>query len=205
MKKAQFTPPLGPSILTLPLAEFWYNTSYHFALGRSPFEASYGHPPRHFGISNLHSASVPELDEWLKERDLLTQLIQQHLSRAQQHMKSQADKGHSERHFDVGTLVYLKLQPYIQTSVAARSNQKLAFRFYGPFKILQRVGNVAYKLDLPAHCKIHPVVHVSQLKLHVAPTEQVLLDVSEVPLEASSVIQPVAALDHRLVSVGSTS
>jgi len=133
----------------LPLAEFSYNTSYHSALGRSPFEALYGHPPRHFGISNMNAASVPELEEWLKERDLLSQIIKQHLLRAQQRMKVQADKERSERQFEVGSLVYLKLQPYTQTSVAPRSNQKLAFRFYGPFKILKRIGKVAYHLDLP--------------------------------------------------------
>jgi len=115
----------------LPLAEFWYNTSCHSALGRSPFEALYGHPPRHFGISNMNATSVPELEEWLKERDLLSQIIKQHLLRAQQRMKVQADKGRSEHQFEVGSLVYLKLQPYIQTSVAPRSNKKLAFRFYG--------------------------------------------------------------------------
>jgi len=86
-------------------------------------------------------------------------------------MKVQADKGRSERQFEVGSLVYLKLQPYIQTSVAPWSNQKLAFRFYGPFKILKRIGKVAYHLDLPESCKIHPVVHVSQLKMHVPPNE----------------------------------
>ena len=100
-------------------------------MGRSPFEALYGHPPRYFGISNMNAASVPELEEWLKERDLLSQIIKQHLLRAQQRMKVQADKGRSERQFEVGSLVYLKLQPYIQTSVAPRSNKKLAFRFYG--------------------------------------------------------------------------
>ena len=115
----------------LPLAEFWYNTSCHSALGRSPFEALYGHPPRHFGISNMNATSVPELEKWLKERDLLSQIIKQHLLRAQQRMKVQADKGRSEHQFEVGSLVYLKLQPYIQTSVAPRSNKKLAFRFYG--------------------------------------------------------------------------
>ena len=88
-------------------------------------------------------------------------------------MKHHADKNRSEREFAVGDLVYLKLQPYIQSSVAPRGNQKLAYRFFGPFKILARVGKVAYKLNLPPHNKIHPVIHVSQLKKHVPPATQV--------------------------------
>jgi hypothetical protein len=49
----------------------------------------------------------------------------------------------------------------VQSTVASRTHQKLSFKFYGPFKILQRVGRVAYKLDLPSSAKIHPVVRVS--------------------------------------------
>lgn len=128
------------------MAEYWYNTTFHSALGHAPFEVLYGHPPRHFGITNLTASSIPDLESWLSKQNLLTSLIQQQLLRAQQRMKSQADKKGTEREFHVGDLVYLKLQPYIQTSVAPRSNQKFSFKFYGPFKILQRVGQVAYKL-----------------------------------------------------------
>jgi hypothetical protein len=72
-------------------------------------------------------------------------------------------KGARSRYFQVGDAVY-KLQPYVQSSLSARSNQKLAFKFFGPFRVLERVGAVAYKLDLPPSTTIHRVFHVSQLK-----------------------------------------
>lgn len=64
----------------LALAEFWYNTSPHSATGLSPFEALYGHPPLHFGISVLEDVAVPELANWLQDRQVITDLIRQHLA-----------------------------------------------------------------------------------------------------------------------------
>jgi hypothetical protein len=66
----------------LSLAEFWYNSLYHSALGRSPFEVLYGYPPRHIGLDVSSPAPVPELSQWLEERELMHRLIQQHLLRA---------------------------------------------------------------------------------------------------------------------------
>jgi ribosomal protein L21E len=63
-------------------------------------------------------------------------LVKQHLHRAQDRMKQQADKGRSKRQFKVGDMVFLKLQPYVQSSLAPRSNQKLAFKFFGPYKVV---------------------------------------------------------------------
>jgi hypothetical protein len=65
--------------------------------------------------------------------------------------------------------VYLRLQPYIQSSLALRSNAKLAFRFFEPFQVEQTVGDRSYKLKLPSESKLHPVFHVLQLRKRVPP------------------------------------
>jgi hypothetical protein len=75
-------------------------------------------------------------------------------------MKSQVDKEHSERQFAMDDLVYLKLHPFVQQSVAKRTSHKLSLCYFGPYKVLARVGSVAYRLQLPESSKIHPVVHV---------------------------------------------
>jgi hypothetical protein len=122
------------------LAKFWYNSSYHSSLGRSPFEVVYGFPPRHFGLVPPEATPISDLNSWLEERAVMHSLIQQHLSRVQTHMKRQADKHRSERHFAIGDWVFLKLQPYVQSSLAKRANQKLSFRFFGPYKIVAKIG-----------------------------------------------------------------
>lgn len=128
----------------------------------------------------------------------MADILQQHFLRAQHRMKTQADKKRSERHLEVDDLVYLKLQPYIQSSVATRSNHKLSFKFFGPYRVVQRIGPVAYKLELPSSSRIHPVVHVSKLKKHVPPATQIMTELHSIKFTDV----PVQVLDHAWVRRG---
>lgn len=90
----------------LSLVEFWYNTSFHSSLQRSPFEVLYGHPPHYFGLTTTSVSTVTDVDTMLAERTTMLASVRQHLLRAQQRMKHQVDKNRLERSFNEGDLVY---------------------------------------------------------------------------------------------------
>ena len=122
-------------------------------------------------------------------------LVRQQLNRAQHKMKNQANRHRTPRSFQPGDSVYLKAQPYVQTSLAPRSSNKLAFRFFGPFLITEKIGPSAYRLQLPPDCLIHPVFYVSQLK-KVIPSAA--LASPELPNISNQLQVPQAILDRRL-------
>ena len=86
-------------------------------------------------------------------------------------MKQQYDQHKGDREFLVGDWVFLWLQLYKQRSIQTKASMKLSPRFYGPYKILERIRAVAYILDLPASSQIHLVFHVSCLKLKLGQNE----------------------------------
>ncbi|GJX34061.1 retrotransposable element Tf2 [Tanacetum coccineum] len=155
------------------LAEYWYNTNYHSSAHTTPFEIVYGQPP------NLHlpyiagTSSLEEVDRTMQAREQAVAMLQFHLKRSQNRIKSMADKHRSDRNFEVGMKVYLKLQPYRQSTVRQGTHHKFAAKYYGPFVVIAKVGEVAYKLQLPPDSQIHPVFHVSQLKLCKGTNHQV--------------------------------
>ena len=109
-------------------------------------------------------ARVQVVAKSLQEKEDMLMILKFHLLRAQHRMKQVADRHRSERSFELGDWVFVKLQPYRQQSVVQRFSQKIAPKYYSPYKILDKVGVVAYKLQLPTSFQIHPVFHVSQLK-----------------------------------------
>ena len=79
--------------------------------------------------------------------------VRENLHQAQNRMKQQVDQHRSERHFQEGDQVFLRLQPYKQTSLKDKGCQKLSPKFYRPYQVLQRMGEVAYKLAFPPTAK----------------------------------------------------
>ena len=79
-------------------------------------------------------------------------------------MKLLADQHRFNKSFSVGDWVYIKLQPYRQSSLLVKGYNKFSLRFFGPFQIVQRIGDVVFKVALPEGCPIHHVFHVSYLR-----------------------------------------
>jgi hypothetical protein len=149
---------------SLPYAEFSYNNSYQASIKMAPYEALYGHQCRTplFWIQTGESQVFgPEV---LKDAEKQVQMVRESLKVAQTRQKSYADKRRRGISFEVGDFVYLKVSPMRGTR-RFKVKGKLAPRYVGPFKLIDRKGEVAYQLELPPQLSdVHDVFHVSQLK-----------------------------------------
>ena len=146
---------------SLPHAEFSYNNSYQASLKMSPFEALYGRKCR----TPLMWSEVRERSFFgptkIKDAEEGVTQVRENMRIAQSRQKSYADKRRRDLEFEVGDYVYLKVSP-LQGTIRFYVKGKLAPRYVGPYQICQRVGKLAYKLELPEELiGVHPVFHVS--------------------------------------------
>jgi hypothetical protein len=167
----------------------------------TPFEAVYGHKPPSVLSYLLGASKVQAVDLTLIAREVILRTLKENLVMAQNRMKQQADQGRSERQFAEGDQVFLRLQAYKKTSLKAEHWKKLAPKFYGPYTVLKRVGQVEYQLAFPNNSKLHPVFHVSCLKKVIGAKCQIQTNLPELDEEGSIWLQPEVVLDqheHRL-------
>jgi hypothetical protein len=111
-------------------------------------------------------ADIDARDFMAEKQEILLRL-KANLAQAQARMKKHADQKRSERSLAVGDMVYLRMQPYRMAAFGLRQAIKLTSKYYGPYKVLEKIGSLAYKLLLPEGVNIHPVFHVSNLKKHL--------------------------------------
>ena len=114
-------------------------------------------------------------------------------------MKQQEDQHRSERSFEVGDWVFLRLQPYKQVSLKkSKKDNKLSPKYYGPYKVLQKIVTMAYKLELPASSWVHLVFHVSCLKKVIGDNILVQTILQKNDEEGKIILDPEVIIETRI-------
>ncbi|KAM2022258.1 hypothetical protein ACFX16_044182 [Malus domestica] len=176
--------------------EFAYNNSYHSSIGMAPFKALYEKSyctPLCWSEVGERVLVCPDIVDVTTQN---VQVIKFNLKAAQDQQKSLADKHATNRKYDVSDWVFLKLSPW-KYVVRFGKKGKLSLRYIGPYMITERVGEVAYRLELPPELsKVHDVFHVSMLRHYVSDPSHVI---PPQPLEINSDLtydeEPVTLLD----------
>ncbi|GKB43007.1 putative reverse transcriptase domain-containing protein [Tanacetum coccineum] len=183
----------------LPLVEFSYNNSYHTSIKAAPFEALYGRKCRspvcwaEVGDAQLTGpAIIHETTEKIVQ-------IKSRIQAARDRQKSYANIRRKPMVFQVGDRVMLKVSPW-KGVVHFGKRGKLNPRYVGPFKVIERVGTVAYKLELPQQLsRVHNTFHVSNLKKCLSDESLVIpLEELRVDDKLHFVEEPVEVMDREI-------
>ncbi|GJW05214.1 putative reverse transcriptase domain-containing protein [Tanacetum coccineum] len=183
----------------LPLVEFSYNNSYHASIKAAPFEALYGRKCR----SPVCWAEVGDVQltgpEIIHETTEKIVQIRQRLQAARDRQRSYANVRRKPLEFQVGDHVMLKVSPR-KGVIRFGKRGKLNPRYIRPFKILERIGTVAYKLELPEELRsVHNTFHVSNIKKCLSDESLVIL-MKELRLDdkLNFVEEPVEIMDQEV-------
>lgn len=156
----------------LPLAEFAINNSCHSSTGHTPFFLNSGqHPLNPLTLGQLGNSQrtarharvreLPAVEAFVTSISEALHQAKVNLKAAQDRQKSYADQHRRELEFSIGDKVLLSTK---NLKLKTTGPRKLFPKYVGPFTVVERIGKVAYKLDLPPHMRCHPVFHVSILQ-----------------------------------------
>ncbi|GJT54002.1 putative reverse transcriptase domain-containing protein [Tanacetum coccineum] len=183
----------------LPLVEFSYNNIYHTSIKAAPFEALYGRRCR----SSICWAEVEDSQltgpEIIHETTEKIVQIKSRIQAARDRQKSYADVKRKPLEFQVGDKVMLKVSPW-KGVIRFGKRGKLNPRYIGPFKIIAKVGTVAYRLELPEKLsRVHSTFHVSKLKKCMA-DEPLAIPLEEIQVDdkLNFIEEPIEIMDREV-------
>ncbi|GJS70860.1 putative reverse transcriptase domain-containing protein [Tanacetum coccineum] len=183
----------------LPLTEFSYNNSYHTSIKAAPFEALYGRKCRSpvcwAEVGDTQLTGLEIIHETIKK---IVQ-IKQRIQAARDRQKSYADIRRKPLEFQEGDIVMLKVSPW-KWVIRFGKRRKLNPRYIGPFKVLAKVGTVAYRLELPQQLsRVHSTFHVSNLKKCLS-DEPLAISLDEIHIDDKLyfVEEPVENMDREV-------
>ena len=182
----------------LPLMEFAYNNSYQASIGMAPYEALYG-----------RKCQTPDCWDEVGERKLVgpeivqvtcdkIKVIRDRLKTAQDRQKSYENNHRRDLEFEVGDMVFLRISPR-KAVLRFRKHGKLSPWYIGPYGIVERIGEVAYRLEFPSDLnRIHDVFHVSMLHKYIPDPSHVLIEQpGEIQENLTYKEEPMQILDRR--------
>lgn len=151
----------------LHFAEMAMNNAVNSSTKRSPFEINIGYSPNFDFLINKERSQVPSLDIFAdKLRDIWIETIK-NLKETAQRMKRNTDHLRSKVEYKVGEWVWLDTEHLKRN----RPSKKLDYKRVGPFKIIERINDNAFRLNLPEGSRLHDVINVSKLYPYISSTE----------------------------------
>ena len=135
----------------LPWAEWHYNTTFHTSSKLTPYEVVYGQPPPAVPTYESGTTKVDLVDRSLQERGRILSQLKTNLVSAQVRMKQHADKHRSERSFEVGDMVFLRLVPYQHQSLATHPFISFSHGFMVLLRCCRRLVKWLIKLTYLPH------------------------------------------------------
>ncbi|WVZ80782.1 LOW QUALITY PROTEIN: hypothetical protein U9M48_028233 [Paspalum notatum var. saurae] len=170
-----------------------YNNSNQASLKKPPFEALYVkrcRTPLFWNQTGEKQVFGPDI---IQDAEQQLRIVQENLRVAQSRQRSYADVRRRDLSFKVDDHVYLKVSP-MRGIRRFNMKGKLAPRYIGPFKILEKKGEVAYRLELPPSLSgVHDVFHLK--KCLRVPEEQAPLEGLEVQEDLTYTEHPEKILD----------
>ncbi|WVZ87490.1 hypothetical protein U9M48_034121 [Paspalum notatum var. saurae] len=150
----------------LPWAEFLFNTAYQTSLRDTPFRVVYGRDPPSIRSYEPGETRVPSVAKRMEERAEFLADVRYRLEQAQAYQKRHYDRAHRDITYQVGDWALLRLRQRAASSLPQAVGGKLKPRFFGPYRVVELINEVAVRLELPPRARIHNVFHVGTRGRH---------------------------------------